>query len=33
VTGGLVGLVGAAIAARRPADEPVLTEPAAPPER
>jgi uncharacterized membrane protein YdjX (TVP38/TMEM64 family) len=32
VTGGLVGLVGAAVAARRPA-EPVLTEAAPPPQR
>ncbi len=32
VTGGLVGLVGAAVAARRPA-EPVLTETAPPPQR
>jgi uncharacterized membrane protein YdjX (TVP38/TMEM64 family) len=33
LTGGLVGLLGAVVAARRPADEPVLAEPTAPPER
>jgi uncharacterized membrane protein YdjX (TVP38/TMEM64 family) len=33
VTGGLVGLVGAAVAARRPTDEPVPTEGAPPPQR